>query len=277
MVIRKFGGPEVLHLERRSRPKPAPHEVLVRVQAADVNAVDCATRRGFGSGAAVLTFPAILGWAFSGVVDTLGVNVTRFRRGDLVYGMAGSPQRSGAYAEYISVPMLDVAFKPRNISHAAAATVPAEALAVIQGLDTLHLNPGAHLAIISTSARVVTLAALLAGEQGLRVVGPAEGGLMLDGALLIGGGSLEPTLRVLKPGARIVELLNGLSSGPPHPQVTSLQIHPGGFQLEYVTQLIEQGLWQVDVDETFPLAAAVQAHRLHEQQPSALNIALTIS
>ena len=46
VVLREFGGPEVLRLEQADRPEPIPTEVLVRVRAAGINPVDAKTRAG---------------------------------------------------------------------------------------------------------------------------------------------------------------------------------------------------------------------------------------
>lgn len=40
VVVRRFGGPEVLEVERRAVPAPARGEVLVRIEAAGVHPVD---------------------------------------------------------------------------------------------------------------------------------------------------------------------------------------------------------------------------------------------
>jgi NADPH:quinone reductase-like Zn-dependent oxidoreductase len=46
--IHKYGGPEVLQYEDALRPKVAgPTEVLIRVNAAGVNPIDCNNRSGY--------------------------------------------------------------------------------------------------------------------------------------------------------------------------------------------------------------------------------------
>ena len=68
---RRFGGPEVLEIEERPLPRPAPGEVLVRVRAAAVNHLDLLVRSGtvplYGEP------PFTLGSDVSGVVEAVGV------------------------------------------------------------------------------------------------------------------------------------------------------------------------------------------------------------
>jgi hypothetical protein len=45
-IVRQYGGPEVLKIEEIARPEPKENEVLVRVIAASVNAIDAAIREG---------------------------------------------------------------------------------------------------------------------------------------------------------------------------------------------------------------------------------------
>ncbi|MGH8875991.1 MAG: alcohol dehydrogenase catalytic domain-containing protein, partial [Stackebrandtia sp.] len=80
----ELGGPEVLRLAEIARPAPGYGEVLVRVHAAGVNPVDPAARQ---TGLYIGRPPFILGWDVSGVVEQVGIGVTRFSVGDEVYGM----------------------------------------------------------------------------------------------------------------------------------------------------------------------------------------------
>ena len=94
--IHAFGGPEELRYEDAPRPAPKAGEVLIRIHASAVNPADWKVRSGlFGKD---IPLPLILGFDFSGVIDTLGEGVTRWKVGDEVYGYA-----LGAYAEYIAV------------------------------------------------------------------------------------------------------------------------------------------------------------------------------
>src|SRR5439155_11036103 len=84
--VHEFGGPEVLKLERAPRPAPpAEGEMLVRVHAAGVNPIDWKIRAGGGRGRAGL--PYIPGFDVSGMVESVGAKVEKFKAGDAVFAM----------------------------------------------------------------------------------------------------------------------------------------------------------------------------------------------
>jgi len=122
MVIKEFGGPDVFEARDMPKPEPGPKELLVRVHATSINPVDYKIRQS-GSWAGVQP-PAIIGYDASGVVEAVGELVQDFQVGDEVYytpEIDGSP---GTYAEYHAVDEAIAAFKPDNLSHAEAATIP---------------------------------------------------------------------------------------------------------------------------------------------------------
>src|ERR1700745_3534383 len=117
--IHNYVGPGVLQYEYAPRPKPQAGEVLVRVHAAGVNPIDWKVREGHMKEMWPHTFPLILGWDLSGVVEELGKGVSRFKLGDDVYGLP-DPTRGGAYADYIVVRESELALKPDSLHHIRA-------------------------------------------------------------------------------------------------------------------------------------------------------------
>jgi NADPH:quinone reductase-like Zn-dependent oxidoreductase len=76
VVMRSYGGPEVLQIQDVPSPAPILTEVLVRVRAAGTNPVDTYVRSGAFP---LVTPPGIIGWDLSGVVEKIFPGVTRFR------------------------------------------------------------------------------------------------------------------------------------------------------------------------------------------------------
>lgn len=95
ILVREFGGPEVLKLEEVPAPKPGPGQILVRIHAAGVNPADTYVRTG--NYAVKPALPYTPGSDGAGVIESVGEGVTKVRPGDRVY-VARSV--SGTYAEY---------------------------------------------------------------------------------------------------------------------------------------------------------------------------------
>src|SRR5688500_16529382 len=100
IVVREFGGPDVMKVEERPTPKPGPGEVLVRVHAAGVNPADAYIRAGTDQPQP--TLPYVHGSDGAGVVESLGADVSGFKHGDRVdIANDNLSAVSGAtYAEY---------------------------------------------------------------------------------------------------------------------------------------------------------------------------------
>src|SRR5438874_10456375 len=132
--IHAYGGPDVLRVEEAERPEPRANEILVRVHAAGVNPVDWKIREGLLQA----PLPMIMGIDFSGVVESLGSEVSEYRVGDAVFGQV--TDESGSYAEYALALASEVTHKPKELDDVQAAALPVAALTAWQALfDTAHL------------------------------------------------------------------------------------------------------------------------------------------
>jgi NADPH:quinone reductase-like Zn-dependent oxidoreductase len=166
--IHAFGGPEELKYEDVPRPAAKAGEVLVRIHASAVNPSDWKFRNGFFGKDAPL--PLILGFDFSGVVETLGEGVTKWKKGDEVYAYA-----LGAYAEYIAVKESQLAAKPKKIDHIHAAATASASLAAWKVLfEAGGLQPGQKVLIHGGTGGVGGFAVQLAHEKGIHVIATAS-------------------------------------------------------------------------------------------------------
>src|SRR5687767_361645 len=118
--VTAHGGPEVLKLEELPNPSAASDQVLVRIHAIGVNPVDTYIRAGAYS---ISNLPYTPGFDAAGVVEAVGPEVTRFRKGDRVYTSATI---TGSYAEYAVCNNQTVHPLPGNVSyaHGAALGIP---------------------------------------------------------------------------------------------------------------------------------------------------------
>ena len=102
ILVRQFGGPEVLRLEEVPTPKPAAGQVLARIHAAGVNPYDTYMRSGTYAQKPAL--PYTPGSDGAGVIEAVGENVKKVKVGDRVYtaktitGVCACAGRAGAYA-----------------------------------------------------------------------------------------------------------------------------------------------------------------------------------
>lgn len=95
ILVRQFGGPEVLRLEEVPSPKPPVGQVLVRIHAAGVNPYD--TYMCAGTYAVKPPLPYTPGSDGAGVIEAVGDGVKKVKPGDRVYT---AKTITGAYAEY---------------------------------------------------------------------------------------------------------------------------------------------------------------------------------
>jgi NADPH:quinone reductase-like Zn-dependent oxidoreductase len=176
VVYDTYGLPDVLRVEDVETPRPGDKEVLVRIGAAPVSAVDATFRAGkplFSRLYTGLTKPKArtLGTDFAGEVAAVGKDVSRFAVGDRVLGVTGPS--FGAHAEYVLAPgdgPLVVA--PSNLSYAEVASFSSGVLTALPFLrDHARLRQGQEILVNGASGQVGLAAVQLAKHFGARVTG----------------------------------------------------------------------------------------------------------
>jgi NADPH2:quinone reductase len=152
------------------RPEPGPGQVLVRIAASAVNPLDTKIRAG-AAAHAHHPLPAILGLDMAGTVEAVGAGVTRFRRGDEVYGMIGGVGGvQGALAEFAAVDANLLALKPANLSMRAAAALPLIVITAWEGLvDRMRVATGQTLLVQGGAGGVGHVAIQIAHAMGAQV------------------------------------------------------------------------------------------------------------
>lgn len=302
-----LGGPEVLELVETERPEPYYGEVLVRVCAAGVNPVDPAVReRGLYIGEP----PFTLGWDVSGIVEEVGIGVTRFRPGDAVYGFPRFPHRAGAHAEFVAAPSRHFDRKPPSISHVEAGAVPLTGLTAWQALvDNAGLRSGQSVLIHAAGGGIGHLAVQIAKSLGAYVIGTARADKhdfvrslgadeMIDYSKVdfteavsdvdvvlntIPGDYAERSVSVIRDGGVLAELhLSNAGAAFPEAEKRGIStrfmlVEPDLGGLRAISRLIEDGELKVHVSRTFPLAEAAAAHRAMEDGHVTGKIVLTVA
>ncbi|QHY94118.1 Quinone oxidoreductase 1 [Streptomyces sp. S4.7] len=292
-----LGGPEVLRVSERPRPRPVPTEVLVRVHAAGVNPVDWKSRESGGIAGLLGEPPFVLGWDVSGVVEEVGFGVHTLKAGDEVYGMPWFPRPASAYAEYVTAPSRQFALKPRMVGHDTAAAVPLAGLTAWQALvDAARVEAGQRVLVHAAAGGVGHLAVQLAKHLGAHVIGTASAAkhdwlrelgadevvdytkVRFEDAVsdvdtvidLVGEGHDSTTTRsleTLRPGGTIVAVPSGVapevleSARARGLNATAFLVEPDGAALTRIAGLIDRGVVRVEVADVLLLAEAAEAHR----------------
>jgi NADPH:quinone reductase-like Zn-dependent oxidoreductase len=287
--IHEYGSPDVLLYENAPRPVPGTGEVLVRVHATSINPIDWKIRAGYMKDWIPFTFPAILGWDLSGVVDSVGTGVTAFKKGDEVFAMP-EINRNGAYAEYIVVKAELLAAKPAALDHAHAAAVPLAGLTAWHGLfEFAGLKAGQRVLIHGAAGGVGTYAVQLAKWKGAYVLGTSSGrnlelvkSLGADEAIdytagpfeqkakdidivfdTIGGDTQDRSWKVLKKGGVLASTVGQPAADKAAAAGAvgkSIQNRPDAKILSEMAKLFDQGSLKVTVGMQLPLNEARRAH-----------------
>ena len=301
-------------LQQADVPEPVvgEHDVLVQVRAAGLNVLDEKIRAGEFRQILPYKLPQILGNDVAGTVIGVGARVQGFRLGDEVYGRPDK-NRIGTFAERIAVAEADLALKPVSVSFEEAASLPLVALTAWQALvERGNLRPGQRVLIHAGSGGVGSVAIQLAKYLGATVATTVSAGnadfvrelgadvvvdyrsqdfeqllagydLVLDS---LGGKNLEKSLRVLRPGGRVIGI-----AGPPDAAfarelganpllrlaMTALSsrirrqarrlgviyeflfMHASGDQLRQITALVDDGVLRPVVGRVFDFDQTVQA------------------
>ncbi|MFJ5213595.1 NADP-dependent oxidoreductase [Streptomyces sp. NPDC088354] len=281
VVIRRFGGPEVLEVIEAPLPEPGPGQVRVRVAAAGLNPADLAARAGLFGPAELAPGEFLgLGWDVAGTVDALGSGVSGPAEGTAVVGLvSGSGRRFKAHAEYVVVDADAVAAAPSSVGLVHAATLPVNAPTADQALGLLGARPGDRLLVTGAAGAVGGFAVQLAHHAGLRVValaraddepllrelGADEAVASLDGvradAALDAAVLGSPVLAAVRDGGAYVTARPGaVPAAERGIRVAAVQVRPDGARLAELVALADRGVLTTRVADTYPLADAAKAH-----------------
>lgn len=292
-------------LEEISIPPIGADEILVRVLAAALNPLDLHIQSGAVKAYFPVTFPFTLGTDFTGTVERVGDDVTRWRPGDMVIARP-DPKNGGGFAEFAVVPADRCAALPISLSATDAAGIPTAASTAHQALfETAGLQSGQTILIHAGAGGVGSFAVQFARAAGARVFATASGegvaivqqlgadtvidyhsqdfGDVVAGVDVvldtIGGDTQVKSFDVLKRGGQLVSTVM-----PPDKalalarDVSAYMIHLGldGNRLQAVVDTVADQTIQVLIDRTLPFSSFAQAFERQGSGRARGKIILTI-
>jgi len=297
--------------------------VLIKIHTATVTTGDCNARGltfvppGFGPLPRLmfgLRKPkiTILGTELAGEVDAVGEAVTRFKKGDQVFGIGSN--RFGAYAEFTCRPEKGaLAIKPANLSYEEAASLPFGAGTALYFLrDKANLQRGQKILVNGASGGVGVYAVQLAKYYGAEVTGVCSTtnvelvkslgadkvidytredftksgetyGIILD--TVVGKTSFSRCKASLKQNGLYLAVAGGLQEAA---QMLWTSITGGKKvifgspaeckeDLVFIKELVEAGKLKPVIDRRYPLEQTAEAHRYVETGHKKGSVVITVA
>ncbi len=323
IVWTKYGSPDGLQLQEVEKPTPKENEVLVKVCATTVTAGDCEMRslklpvlfrlpmRIYNGLIKPRRIP-ILGQELAGEIESVGKDVTLYKKGDQVFGTTGFG--FGAYAEYKCLPeeskMGVLASKPVNMTYEEAAAVPTGGLEALHFLRKGNIQSGQKVLIVGAGGSIGTFAVQLARYFGAEVTGVDSTGKLdmlrsigADQVIdytqedftksaetydvifdVMGKSSFSDSVRSLKQNGRYLLGNAGLTQmvrGRWTSMRSSKKVIIGAANqktedLLFLKELIESGKIKSVIDRRYPLEQTAEAHRYVETGQKKGNVVITV-
>jgi len=301
VICTKYGTPEVLQIQEVSKPLPNDNQILVKIIATAVNSGDVRLRsldvKGFLKVIMRLVFgisrprKPILGIVFSGIVESKGNKVSKFKVGDKVFGMTGF--KFGTYSEYIAVNQnSNVLEMPKNATYEEAAAI------IFGGQTAIHFLNKAKIAkklnqkilIIGATGSVGTAAIQIAKHHNANITAVCSS----NGHKLVSELGVKNIVlydkedftswadkfdiifdAVGKSNKNLCK--NLLNENGVYKSVSSGFASETIQQLQLLKELFEKGEFKATIDKTFPMDKIADAHRYVDTGRKKGNVVLKIS
>ena len=310
IVYTKYGSADVLQLTEVEKPVPRDDEILIKVHAAEATKADCELR-SFKFAVKWFWLPMrvamgikkpkrqILGGYFAGQVESVGKDVSKFSRGDQVFGTTNL--RFGAYGEFLCLPAsYTIVPKPNNMSFEEAAAVPLGGLNALHYLRKADIKSGEKVLVNGAGGSIGTFGVQIAKAMGaevtavdssikeemLRRIGAdhffdyskqdfTKSGQTYDVIFdMVAGSSYSACVSALNPGGRylmanprISDMLRSVLTSR-FTDKTAMFAFAGEKEEELISlkEMIEAGTIKSVVDKIYPLGQAAEAHRRVETE-----------
>lgn len=302
VVFKKYGPPEVLQIQDLEKPVPKDNEVLVKIYATTVTIGDVIIRSGkhpdsrfysvmlhlvFG-----LTKPrrSVLGMEIAGEIEEIGKDVTKFKKGDQVFGSTFSI-KFGGHAEYKCFPENGVIeIKPSNLTYEETATIPGGGMTSLICLRKANIKKGQNILINGASGAVGTNAIQLAKYFGANVTGVCSAA-NLKLVKSLGADSVidytqedftqrNETYDIVFDAVAKIPASQAKISLKKNGKYLNVLKHSGNKEkaedLNYLAKLYEEGKLKPVIDRSYSFDQIIEAHRYVEQGHKIGNVVIKV-
>jgi NADPH:quinone reductase-like Zn-dependent oxidoreductase len=315
----KYGLPEVLEIVDINKPKPKNNEILIKNYATTVTIADCRVR-GFSVPASFWLFAKlalgfwkprkpVLGNEFSGIIEEVGKNVTKFKIGDEIFAFTG--HNFGAYAEYICINENScIAIKPKNLSFEQSAALSFGGITALHFLKKSKIKTGDKILVYGASGSVGTYAVQLSKYFGAIVTGICSKenlelikNIGADNVIdytktdlidisekydiffdTVGKGNISKSIKLIKPYGRYIHTVTDIFTDI----IIKLKLFGkeikliGGTydanieQINYIGKLAREGVIKPVIDKKFNFNEIISAHEYVEKGHKKGNVIIKI-
>ncbi len=310
IVYTQYGSPDVLNVKEIQKPTPKDNEVLIKVHAAEVTKADC-EMRSFNFQVKWFWLPLrvtlgllkpkkqVLGGYFSGQVEFIGKDVSKFKKGDQIFGTTSL--RFGAYGEFVCLPAsYTLVPKPFNISFEEAAAVPLGGLNALHFLRKANIQKGGKVLVNGAGGSIGTFGVQIAKAMGAEVTAVdstikqemllrigadhfcdyskedfTKSGQSYDVILnMVANRSYSECVKILKPGGRylianprLLDMLRSVLTSM-FTDKSAIFAFAGEKEEELLTlkEMIEEGKIKPTVDKVYAFEQAAESHRRVENE-----------
>lgn len=302
VICTKYGPPEVLQIREVAKPIPNDNQILIKIMATAVNSGDVRVRglkvKGLMKFLMLVVLGVfkprkpILGTVFSGVVESLGNEVSKFQIGDRVFGMTGF--KFGTYAEFVAVNQNSTVIgMPKNATYEESAAIIFGGQTAIYFLDKAKifekLNP--KILIIGATGSVGTAAIQIAQHHNAEITAVcSSNGLGLVKELGVKNVILYDKVDFTKQTEKFDIIFDAVGKTTRKECKALLNengvyksVNGSGYasetllQLQLLKELYEKGKYKSIIDRTFPMDKVVEAHRYVDTERKKGNVVLTMS
>jgi NADPH:quinone reductase-like Zn-dependent oxidoreductase len=290
IVVRQYGGPEVLKFEEYPDPVAGPGEVLVRVAAASVNPIDYKRRAGLTKDFYPMTFPGLIGVDIAGTAVKIGPGVEGFSVGDQVFAMADN-----TYAELCVVKAAALAKVPAGLDLIQAAALPLVTTTGNQLLSATGIKAGQTVMVVGAAGNVGRSAVFTAKERGATVIAgllkrqvqseeaktvSADQVVATDDdaaianlqpldavADTVGGRTAGKLIAKVKPGGVYASVVDPPQNAAQYPSVKVVHVFSKFDRktLEFMAEAVRDGKLVIPISQKLPLREAAEAQATAEK------------